>query len=256
MPSELSDLRALVVVPTYNEVETLPTVVERALAADERLELLVVDDASPDGTGALADRLAACHARSHVLHRKAKQGLGGAYRAGFAWGLARGYGAFCEMDADLSHDPADLPRLLRALKGADVVLGSRYVHSGRVENWPTRRRLLSQAGNRYVHALTAMPIADATSGFRAYRRDVLLDLDLASVTSEGYAFQLELALRAWRAGWRIVEVPITFVERSAGASKISRGIVLEAVWRVALWATQGPRRPAGVNRRSVGSPPH
>jgi len=244
-------VRALAVVPTYNEIATLERVVRRSLAASPGLHVLVVDDASPDGTGQLADALAAADDRVAVLHRPGKGGLGPAYRAGFAWGLERGYEALCEMDADLSHDPADLPRLIGALENADLAIGSRYVPGGAVVDWPPYRLALSSVGNRYVHLMTGLPVADATSGFRAFRRSVLETLDLSTVLSDGYSFQLEMVLRTWRAGFRVVELPITFTERSEGASKISRQIVIEAVWRTARWGLQGPRRTARVHPLSV-----
>ncbi|MGH3664920.1 MAG: polyprenol monophosphomannose synthase [Egibacteraceae bacterium] len=248
-------MRALAVVPTYNEIATLQPVVEGALSAareaDVDLELLVVDDDSPDATGVLADRLAAEHQAVHALHRPGKSGLGPAYRAGFAWGMVRGFDAFCEMDADGSHDPPDLPRLLGALRGADLAIGSRYVPGGGVVDWPWHRRALSRGGNRYVQLATAMPVADATAGFRAYRRVVLEEIDLGSVRSDGYSFQLEMVLRTWRLGFRIVELPITFVERGEGTSKISRSIVIEALWRVPQWGIQGPRSPRPAHPRSV-----
>jgi dolichol-phosphate mannosyltransferase len=244
-----------VVVPTYDEVDNLAEVVRRLrAAAGPALDLLVVDDASPDGTGELADELADADAHLHVLHRDRKDGLGAAYRAGFRWGLDRGFDAFVEMDADLSHDPADVPRLLGALDGADLVIGSRYVEDGGVVDWPARRERLSRGGNRYVQIMTGIPVADSTAGFRAFRRAVLEELDLDDVHSEGYCFQVDMALRTWRLGFRVVEVPITFVERRAGASKISRHIVGEAVVRTALWGLTGPRRPAPVHPRSVAAP--
>jgi glycosyltransferase involved in cell wall biosynthesis len=250
-------VRVLVVVPTYNEIATLERVVERvvevAAGSPHELALLIVDDGSPDGTGELADRLAAEHAAVDALHRPGKGGLGSAYRTGFAEGLARGYDALGEMDADLSHDPYDLPRLLTALGGADLVIGSRYVPGGGVVDWPWYRRALSRGGNRYVRLLTGMPVADATAGFRLYRREVLVDLDLTTIRSDGYSFQLEMALRTWRRGFRAVEVPITFVERTEGASKISRAIVAEALWRVVQWGLRGPRRVAAVNPASVAA---
>ena len=251
-------MRALVVVPTYNEAATLPRVTEKLMAAaagaEDEISMLVADDNSPDGTGAIADELAAQYERVQVLHRPGKGGLGPAYRAGFAWGLERGYDALCEMDADLSHDPADVPRLLAALRGADLVIGSRYVPGGGVVDWPRHRLALSQGGNYYVRTMTGMPVQDATAGFRAFRRSVLEELDLSTIKSDGYSFQLEMALRTWRLGFRIVEIPITFTERTEGASKISRAIVLEALWRVFQWGVQGPRKPAPVHARSVAAP--
>jgi len=245
------DARTLVVIPTYNELATLDRAVKGVLATGDEVEVLIVDDASPDGTGELADRLAAADPQVHVLHRPAKSGIGSAYRDGFAWGLGRGAQIICEMDADLSHDPSDLPRLLHALRGADLVIGSRYVHSGRVVDWPAWRRGLSRCGNAYVRGMTGIPVKDATAGFRAYRRALLQALDLSTIASEGYSFQLEMALRAWRLGFRIVEVPITFTERREGASKISRAIVAEALWRVLLWGLTGPRTPRPTHPRSI-----
>lgn len=250
-------MRALVVVPTYNEALTLPRAVERLLAAaaesDDDISMLVVDDNSPDGTGRIADELAAAHETVEVLHRPGKGGLGPAYRAGFAWGMQRDFDALCEMDADLSHDPADVPRLLAALRGADLVIGSRYVPGGGVVDWPPHRLALSKGGNLYVHLLTGMPVQDATAGFRAFRRSVIEVLDMDTVRSDGYSFQLEMVLRTWRLGFRVVEVPITFVERTEGASKISRAIIAEALWRVLQWGVQGPRRAAPVHPRSIVS---
>jgi glycosyltransferase involved in cell wall biosynthesis len=248
----MSPFHTVVVVPTYNERATMATVTHRLLRAAP-VDLLVVDDASPDGTGAIADGLAASDARVHVLHRTAKRGLGSAYLAGFAWALERGYDAVGEMDADLSHDPGDVPRLLDALRGSDMVIGSRYVPGGAVHAWPLSRVLLSRGGNAYVRLLTGIPVADATAGFRLYRRSLLEALDLGAVRAEGYAFQLDMALRAWRAGLRIVEVPITFTERTDGTSKMSRAIVAEALWRVLVWGFTGPRAPAQVHPTSVGA---
>ncbi len=246
-------MHPLVVVPTYNEADNLVSVVARLRRAAGDVDVLVVDDDSPDGTGEIADQLAVGDPHVHVLHRRSKEGLGAAYRAGFAWGLERGHDAFLEMDADLSHDPADVPRLLDALAGADLVIGSRYIPGGGVVDWPARRERLSRGGNLYVRMMTGLPVADATSGFRAFRRATLEALDVASVRSEGYCFQIELALAAWRAGFRVVEIPITFTERRAGASKISRRIVVEAVLRTALWGLTGPRRPAPPPPTSVAA---
>lgn len=231
-------MRALVVIPTYNERATLERVVRGVLAADERTSVLVVDDGSPDGTGALADALAEELPRLSTLHRSSKDGLGSAYREGFAVGLGQGFDVCVEMDADLSHPAAALPALLDALGSADVAIGSRYVTGGEVLGWPASRLLLSRGGNAYVRAWTGLPVRDATAGFRAYRREALESLDLGTVASEGYAFQLEMTLRAWRHGARIAEVPITFTERAEGVSKMSRAIVVEALWRVARWGWQ------------------
>lgn len=241
----------LVITPTYNERDTIREVAKRVLDADLDADLLIVDDDSPDGTGDIADELSAQHERIHVLHRPRKDGLGPAYRAGFAWGLSRDYEIFVEMDADLSHDPAALPELVGATGRADLVIGSRYVPGGGTENWAWYRRALSKGGNVYVQVMTGLPVKDATSGFRAFRRDLLEELDIGTLRSDGYSFQLETVLRAWRDGFAIDEVPITFVERRHGASKISRAIVLEALWRVLRWGLQGPRRSNGRHPRSV-----
>lgn len=225
--------RALVIVPTYNERENLPRLIPAILAQDSRLEVLVVDDNSPDGTGALADEIAAEDARVHVLHRAGKLGLGTAYLAGFRWGLERGYDYLFEMDADFSHDPAHLPQFLEAIREYDVVLGSRYLH-GRVTvvNWPIARLLLSYFANVYARWVTGLPIADATGGFKCFRREVLETIALDRVESNGYAFQIEMSFRAWKRGFRLGEIPIMFVDRDIGESKMSKRIVREAVWRV------------------------
>ncbi len=234
--------RVLVVVPTYNEADNIRGIVDRIRRAVPAAEVLIVDDASPDGTGALADRMARADGHLHVLHRGAKQGLGAAYVAGFGWAVERGYAAVAEMDADGSHAPEELPRLLDAARDADVVIGSRWTTGGRVVNWPLRRRLLSRLGNLYTRLALGMPLSDATGGFRVYRVSALRRLDLPSVASQGYAFQVELSWRAHRAGLRTVEVPITFVERERGTSKMSPVIVGEALWRVTLWSVLDRRR--------------
>jgi dolichol-phosphate mannosyltransferase len=244
--------RVLVVVPTYDEVLNLAGVVERVLDAVPTAHLLVVDDASPDGTGALADRLAAADGRVCVLHRTHKAGLGAAYVAGFRWAQERGYDVVVEMDADGSHAPEQLPRLLAALEDADLVLGSRWVAGGRILNWPRSRELLSRGGNAYVRLVLGVPLRDATGGFRAYRRTVLDALPLDDVASHGYCFQVDLAWRATQAGYRVVEVPITFVERVRGESKMSRRIVAEALWRVTWWGLRA-RRPAPRPARAGSS---
>ncbi|MGH3443192.1 MAG: polyprenol monophosphomannose synthase [Nitriliruptorales bacterium] len=243
--------QTLVTIPTFNERDSVEQVVTGVLAAVPDADVLVVDDASPDGTGELVDALARREPRVHVLHRERKLGLGSAYRTGFAWGLARGYEVFVEMDADLSHDPASLPEILRLTTQADLVIGSRYVAGGGTRNWPWHRRALSRGGNVYVRVVTGVPVADATSGYRAFRRSVLETIEVGGLRSEGYSFQLETVLSAWRAGFAIAEVPITFVERRHGASKISRRIVLEAVWRVLVWGLVGPRGPVARHPRSV-----
>lgn len=239
--------RILVVVPTYQERENLPVLVPRIRAAVPEADLLVVDDASPDGTGELAEKIAADDPAVSVLHRSAKSGLGAAYLAGFDWALQRGYSAVVEMDADGSHAPEELPRLLAALRDADLVLGSRWVRGGAVRNWPRRRMLLSRGGNLYTRLALGLPVADATGGYRVYRRRVLDALPLGEISSQGYCFQVDLAWRTWRAGFRVVEVPITFVERVAGESKMNRDIVTEALWRVTVWGmTERWRRPGGA----------
>lgn len=227
--------RALVILPTYNEVQTLGEVVSRVLRQDPRLDVLVIDDASPDGTGELADRLAAEHDRVSVLHRKGKQGLGSAYIRGFREALAGAYDYVFEMDSDLSHDPDYLPELLAAAeKEYDLVVGSRYLRGVNVINWPMGRLLLSWFANKYARWVTGLPLTDATSGFKCFRREVLAVIDLDAVGSTGYAFQIEMSFRAFRLGFRIGEVPIVFVDRDVGESKMSGAIVREAVWRV--WA--------------------
>lgn len=230
-------MRALVVVPTYNERDNIDELVTRTLAVAD-VDLLVVDDGSPDGTGERLEELAASEPRVRVLHRPTKAGLGSAYRLGLGRGLDEGYDALVEMDADLSHDPAVLPQLIAALDDHDLAIGSRYVPGGGVVNWPWHRRALSAGGNHYVRLLTGLPVHDATSGFRAFRPAVLRAIDLPALRSEGYSFQLETVLQAWRTGFRTAEVPITFVERVAGASKISRTIVFEAMLRVLVWAVR------------------
>jgi glycosyltransferase involved in cell wall biosynthesis len=246
-----SDERTLVVIPTYEERDTLPAVLAGLRALPVPVDVLVVDDASPDGTGQLAERLAATDPHRHVLHRTAKAGLGSAYRTGFRWGMERGYGRFVAMDGDLSHDPAAVPELLEASQAADVVIGSRYVPGGRVERWPLHRRLLSAGGNLYARGLTGSPVHDGTSGFRVVHRAVLEAIGVQELRSEGYAFQLEVAWRAWRCGFLVTEVPIVFVERRAGASKLSRAVVAEALWRTASWAAREGRRPPDIHPASV-----
>jgi dolichol-phosphate mannosyltransferase len=229
----VSDDRYLVIVPTYNEIENLPRKVPLILDQDERIEILVVDDASPDGTGRLADEMAAENIRVKVLHREGKQGLGKAYLAGFAWGLERDYELLFEMDADISHPPDALPSIIYAAQTHDVVVGSRYV-DGRVtvSNWPMSRLLISYFGSLYARTITRMPIRDATGGFNCWHRRVLEAVQLDRVRSNGYAFQIELKYRAWRKGFSLKEVPILFTERDEGDSKMSKKIVREAVWRV------------------------
>lgn len=226
-------MRGLVIIPTYNERENVPRLLPMVLEQDARLDILVVDDGSPDGTGEIAAEMAAANPRVHVLHRSGKLGLGTAYIAGFHWGIERGYDWMFEMDADFSHDPAHLPQFIDGLAEYDVVLGSRYLE-GRVTviNWPMGRLLLSYFANTYARIVTGLPVADATGGFKAFQRKVLETIELEKVESEGYAFQIEMSFRAWKKGFRIGEIPIVFVDRTLGESKMSKRIVREAVWKV------------------------
>jgi dolichol-phosphate mannosyltransferase len=228
----------LVVIPTYNERENLTPILERLHKALPDVNALVVDDGSPDGTGELADKLATDDPRIHVLHRTEKAGLGAAYVAGFRWGLERDYATIVEMDADGSHAPEDLPRMLDALGDADLVLGSRYVPGGSVVNWPKRREVLSRAANLYSRLALGMKIREYTAGFRAYRRQVLEKLELDEIASRGYCFQIDLAWRTAHAGFDVVEVPITFTEREFGESKMSGSVIREAMLRVGIWGIQ------------------
>jgi dolichol-phosphate mannosyltransferase len=227
--------RTVVIIPTYNERQTLAPIVARVRTSVPEADILVADDNSPDGTGRIADELAAADPHVHVMHRLGKEGLGAAYLAGFAWALQQGYDVVVEMDADGSHQPEQLPRLLAALEDADLVLGSRWVPGGRTENWPSSRRFISRGGSAYTRLMLGIPLRDVTGGFRAFRASTLRALDLDEVASQGYCFQIDLAWRALQRGMRVVEVPITFVERTQGASKMSRKIVVEALWRVTAW---------------------
>lgn len=238
--------KVLVIIPTYNESENLEPIVGRVRSAVPAADILVADDASPDGTGDIADKLAAADRAVHVLHRTGKEGLGAAYIAGFHWGLEHGYGVLVEMDADGSHQPEQLPALLDALGSADLVIGSRWVKGGQVVNWPLSRKVLSRGGNTYSRLVLGVPLRDITAGYRAFRRPVLESIGLGDVASQGYCFQVDLAWRALRRRYRVVEVPITFVEREYGASKMSRAIVTEALWRVTIW---GARHRLGALRR-------
>jgi dolichol-phosphate mannosyltransferase len=228
----------LVVIPTYNERDNIELILQRLLDANPQAHALIVDDDSPDGTGDVAERVAATDQRVHVLHRPAKAGLGAAYIAGFRWALERGYDVIVEMDADGSHAPEQLPELLSALAEADVVLGSRWVPGGKIVNWPTSRMLLSRGGNVYTRLALGIELRDATGGFRAYRAAALQKLDLDDVASQGYCFQVDLAWRAVRDGSRVVEVPITFTERERGESKMSNSIVWEAFGRITVWGVR------------------
>jgi len=239
--------RVLVIVPTYNERDNVESIIERIVESVPDANVLIVDDGSPDGTGKIANELAATNTRVHVLHRTAKAGLGAAYIAGFGWGLERDYDVLVEMDADGSHAPEQLPLLLAALGGADLVLGSRWVSGGTVVNWPKSRELISRSGNLYTRVALGISLRDATGGYRAYRRAVLEGIDYRDVASQGYCFQVDLAWRASRAGFRVVEVPITFADRERGESKMSGSIVREALWRVTQW---GARHRADQVRRA------
>jgi len=225
----------LVVLPTYNEAANLASMVQRIRHAVPDIDLLIVDDNSPDGTGQIADQLAVADAAVHVMHRAGKEGLGIAYLAGFAWALQHGYEVIVQMDADGSHQPTQISELLDGLADADLVIGSRWVAGGGTENWSRARELLSRGGNAYTRAMLRMPVSDATGGFRAFRADALRTLDLYDVASQGYCFQVDLAWRAVQRGLRVREVPIVFVERENGESKMSRKIVAEALWRVTAW---------------------
>ncbi len=224
--------RALVIIPTDNERVNLPQIIPAVLLQDPRIEVLVVDDNSPDGTGQLADELAAADPRVHVLHREAKEGLGRAYIAGFRWALAESYDLVFEMDADFSHDPKFIPNFLAAVTNADLVLGSRYKTGVNVINWPISRLILSLGANYYARWITGMPLSDSTGGFKCFRRQVLQAIDLDAVRSNGYAFQIEMSFRAWKKGFRLAEVPIVFTDRVEGTSKMSKKLVREAIWMV------------------------
>ena len=236
--------RALVIIPTYNELENIHGIIPEILRQDERLEVLVVDDNSPDGTGRIADELAAKHPQIHVLHRQQKAGLGRAYLAGFKWALEHGYDFVLEMDADFSHNPDDIPRLIEAAEqGADCVIGSRYIGGIRIINWPLPRLMLSKCAAIYVFYITGMRIADPTGGFKCFSRRALEILKLDEIQSNGYSFQIELNHRLWRQGYKVVEVPIIFTERAQGHSKMSKHIIWEALFMVwKLWFQNGLRR--------------
>lgn len=235
--------RALVIVPTYNERANIERIIAAILSQDPRLDVLIVDDNSPDGTGGLVEALTHQEPRVHLIQRAGKMGLGTAYVAGFRWALAHDYAFLFEMDADFSHDPAHLPEFLEAIANADLVVGSRY-NKGRVTvvNWPMSRLILSYAANIYARRVTGLPLDDSTGGFKCFRRAVLESIDLGAVKSNGYAFQIEMNFRAWKRGFRIVQIPITFVDRSEGVSKMSKRIVREAiwmVWRLRWWSMTG-----------------
>ena len=237
-----------VIIPTYNERDNIESIVSRVRAAAPAVDILIVDDNSPDGTGDIADKLTS-DARVHVMHRPGKSGLGTAYIAGFNWALAGGYDVMVEMDADGSHDPRDLPTMLAALESADLVIGSRYVPGGTVVNWPKSREALSRGANIYVRLMLGISVRDATGGYRAYRAQTLREIGLEDVSSQGYCFQIDLTLRTIERAGKVIEVPITFTERARGASKMSRAIVFEALWRVGRWGLAGRR---GGRRRASG----
>lgn len=232
--------RILVIIPTYNELDSLPKILAGVQNSVPSAQILIVDDNSPDGTGKIADEWVAQHEEIHVMHRLGKGGLGAAYLAGFAWGLQQGFGVLVEMDADGSHQPEQLPKLLAALEYSDLVLGSRWVEGGGTENWSKSRELLSKGGNYYTKVMLGIDINDATGGYRAFKASTLRALDLHEVASAGYCFQVDLAWRAKQRGFVVTEVPITFVEREVGTSKMSRKIVSEALWKVTVW---------GIDRR-------
>jgi dolichol-phosphate mannosyltransferase len=227
--------RVLVIIPTYNEAENIEPISARVRAANPEAHILIADDKSPDGTGEIADRLAAADDHIHVLHRLGKEGLGAAYLAGFAWGLEHGFDVLVEMDADGSHAPEQLPTLLAALRDADMVKGSRWVKGGEVVNWPKSREVLSRGGNLWTQLMLGVPLKDATGGFNVFRAATLRGIGLNDISSAGYCFQVDLSWRALKAGYKVVEVPITFVERERGDSKMSQKIVVEALIRTTLW---------------------
>lgn len=241
------------ILPTYNEAGTIAEVIERVLAASSDVSVLVVDDGSPDGTGKIVDALASGDPRIRILHRPTKAGLGPAYIAGFKDALTQGYDVMVQMDSDLSHDPADVARLLVAITDADVAICSRYVPGGSTANWSRAREILSHGANFYARTLLRFDMQDATSGFRCYRRAVMETIPWEQIRSEGYGFQLEVAWRAWADGFTIVEVPIVFTERREGESKMSRAIILEAAFSVLGWAVKRVRRPAEPHPRSVSA---
>ncbi|HYP44610.1 MAG TPA: polyprenol monophosphomannose synthase [Propionibacteriaceae bacterium] len=231
----LDSAEVVVIIPTYNESENIERIVHRVRTSVSTADVLVVDDNSPDGTGRVADALAAADEQVHVLHRQGKEGLGAAYLAGFRWGLDRSYDVLVEMDADGSHQPEQLPRLLSALSAADLVLGSRWVPGGRVVNWPMSRKVLSRGGNLWTRMALGLPLKDSTGGYRAFRRETLQGVGLEKVASTGYCFQVDLAWRSLKQGFTVVEVPITFIEREFGDSKMSQRIVVEALLLTTWW---------------------
>ena len=247
-----AEVRPLVVLPTYQESATIEPVLHGIRSSLDGATILVVDDASPDGTADLAEALAPEVGPLHVLRRPAKAGLGSAYRDGFAWGLERGFDAMVEMDADLSHDPVALPALIAGLEeGADLVIGSRYVAGGSIPSWSWRRLALSRAGNHYASIMLGIHVADATSGYRAYRADILRAIDLSTVRADGYGFQIEMVYRISQQGGKVIEIPISFVDRTLGASKMSGRVVIEALLLVTGWGIRDRLKRAGARRRSA-----
>jgi len=245
--------QTVIIVPTYNERENLPRMLAKLLSLPVSVDVLVVDDNSPDGTGQIADELAAQHPQVHVLHRAGKEGLGRAYLAGFAWALARTYEFIFEMDCDFSHNPDEIPAFLQAAQTADLVIGSRYSGGIRVINWPLRRLMLSRCAGIYVKVVTGMPISDPTGGYKCFRRHALQSINLEDIHSNGYSFQIEMTHRLWRQGYAVAEVPIIFSDRTAGQSKMAGGIINEAFWLVwRMWWQNGLRRKP---RRKTPPPP-
>ncbi len=234
--------KGLVVIPTFNEAENIARLIPEVLSQDSRLEVLVVDDGSPDGTASIVKEMIARNPRIHILERPSKMGLGTAYVAGFRYAIPRGFDVVFEMDADFSHDPKELPNFLRAVETHDLVLGSRYTGGVRILNWPMNRLLLSYFANVYTRFMIGLPIADATGGFKCFRRAVLEAIDLGNVRSNGYAFQIEMSFLAWKKGFRLAEIPIVFLDRQQGHSKMSKDIVYEAVlmlWKLRIWSLFG-----------------
>ncbi|TLP93708.1 polyprenol monophosphomannose synthase [Nesterenkonia salmonea] len=243
-------MKSLTIIPTYNEIDSLPTIVDRLRAAVPETDVLIVDDNSPDGTGELAEQMSSADEKIHVLHRVKKDGLGGAYIAGFTWGLGREYDTFVELDADGSHQPEQLPDLLAAINEADLVIGSRWVPGGSVVNWPLHRELISRAGSLYSRTLLGLRVRDITAGFRVFRRSTLEEIDLTSIESVGYGFQVDMTFRVARLGKTIKEVPITFVERTVGESKMSGNIVVEAVLNVTKWGLSARAKALATRARA------
>jgi dolichol-phosphate mannosyltransferase len=247
-------MRTLVVLPTYNEIENVEPMLRTLRKSTPQCDILVVDDASPDGTAALAEDVGHEIGQITVLHRSNKSGLGGAYRAGFAWGIEQGYDHFVEIDCDFSHDPLALPSLLSAAPDHDVVIGSRYIPGGHIPQWTLSRRLLSRGGNQYASLMLGLGVADSTAGYRVYSKDALEAIDFRSVKADGYGFQIEMTYRAKRAGASIIEVPISFTDREHGESKMSQAIVVEALWLVTKWAVERPFSKATGAATTVTTP--